>query len=186
MGLISERDLRVLIRGIQKWGDIRARYDQIVRPDLCSALTIQVKEAKLENKNRVVIIQTCEDIITQAEDAVNAHKANIRDLQDRGEPISSSLRQKAILFTYLTVTAINAETVIARYYELKALVEHFKRIGDLKGYEVPIDNLKSTSNWTVEWGIKEDTHLLIGIWRHGFGSWEAIHDVRPIKRSDMG
>jgi len=145
-----------------------------------------VKEAKLENKNRVVIIQTCEDIITQAEDAVNAHKANIRDLQDRGEPISSSLRQKAILFTYLTVTAINAETVIARYYELKALVEHFKRIGDSKGYEVPIDNLKSTSNWTVEWGIKEDTHLLIGIWRHGFGSWEAIHDVRPIKQSDMG
>jgi chromodomain-helicase-DNA-binding protein 1 len=49
-------------------------------------LTFQVKEAKLENKNRVVIIQTCEDIITQAEDAVNAHKANIRDLQDRGEP----------------------------------------------------------------------------------------------------
>jgi chromodomain-helicase-DNA-binding protein 1 len=90
------------------------------------------------------------------------------------------------LFTYLTVTAINAETVIARYYELKALVEHFKRIGDLKGYEVPIDNLKSTSNWTVDWGIKEDTHLLIGIWRHGFGSWEAIHDVRPALASDMG
>jgi len=126
----------------------------------------------------VVIIQTCEDIITQAEDAVNAHKANIRDLQDRGEPISSSLRQKAILFTYLTVTAINAETVIARYYELKALVEHFKRIGDLKGYEIPIDNLKSTSNWTVDWGIKDDTHLLIGIWRHGFGSWENIYNVR--------
>jgi chromodomain-helicase-DNA-binding protein 1 len=137
-----------------------------------------VKEAKLENKNRVVVIQTCEDIITQAEDAVNAHKAHIRDLQDRGEPITSSLRQKAILFTYLTVTAINAETVIARYYELKALVEHFKRISQLEGYEIPIDNLKSTSNWTVDWGIKEDTHLLIGIWRHGFGSWEQIHHVR--------
>ena len=136
-----------------------------------------MKEAKLENKNRVVVIQTCEDIITQAEDAVNAHKAHIRDLQDRGEPITSSLRQKAILFTYLTVTAINAETVIARYYELKALVEHFKRMNELEGYEIPIDNLKSTSNWSVDWGIKEDSHLLIGIWRHGFGSWEQIHHV---------
>lgn len=27
---MSERDLRVLIRGVQKWGDIRARYDPIV------------------------------------------------------------------------------------------------------------------------------------------------------------
>jgi chromodomain-helicase-DNA-binding protein 1 len=128
----------------------------------------------------VVIIQTCEDIITSAEEAINAHKANIRDLQDRGEHISSSLRQKAILFTYLTVTAINAETVIARYYELKALVEHFKRIGDLKGYEIPIDNLKSTSNWTVDWGIEDDSHLLIGIWRHGFGSWENIYNVHSL------
>lgn len=30
--LITERDLRVLIRGIQKWGDVRARYDNIVCP----------------------------------------------------------------------------------------------------------------------------------------------------------
>ncbi len=35
---LRERDLRVLIRGIQKWGDIRARYDEIV------------KEARLEGK----------------------------------------------------------------------------------------------------------------------------------------
>lgn len=28
--LIAERDLRVLIRGMQKWGDIRTRYDPIV------------------------------------------------------------------------------------------------------------------------------------------------------------
>jgi chromodomain-helicase-DNA-binding protein 1 len=29
-GLTLDRDLRVLIRGIQKWGDIRVRYDEIV------------------------------------------------------------------------------------------------------------------------------------------------------------
>ncbi|KAK6909295.1 hypothetical protein I203_103312 [Kwoniella mangroviensis CBS 8507] len=159
---LKERDLRVLIRGIQKWGDIRLRYDPIV------------KEAKLEAKNRVVIIQTCEDIITQAEEAVTSHKAHLRDLQEKGEPISSSLRQKAILFTYKSVTAINAETVVARYYELKALVEHFKRIEDTSRYQIPYDSLKPTMNWTVEWSIQDDAHLLVGIWRHGFGSWETI------------
>ncbi|OCF38014.1 chromodomain-helicase-DNA-binding protein 1 [Kwoniella heveanensis BCC8398] len=159
---LKERDLRVLIRGIQKWGDIRLRYEPIV------------KEAKLENKNRVVIIQTCEDMVTQAEEAVSAHRAHLRDLQERGEPISSSLRQKAILFSYKTVTALNAETVVARYYELKALVEHFKRVDDLSKYEIPHDSLKPTMNWTVDWTPKDDAHLLIGIWRHGMGSWEAI------------
>lgn len=110
---------------------------------------------------------------------MEGHKNHIRDLQDRGEPISSSLRQKAILFTYQTVSSINAETVIARYYELKAVVEHFKRVDDLDAYEIPVDNLKPTMNWTVEWGHKDDAHLLIGVWRHGFGSWEQICQVSP-------
>ncbi|WRT70120.1 uncharacterized protein IL334_007114 [Kwoniella shivajii] len=159
---LKERDLRVLIRGIQKWGDIRLRYEPIV------------KEAKLEAKNRVIIIQTCEDIITQAEEAVTNHRNHIRELQEKGEPISSSLRQKAVLFTYKTVTAINAETVVARYYELKALVEHFKRIEDISTYSIPYDSLKPTMNWTVDWNANDDAHLLLGIWRHGFGSWEPI------------
>jgi chromodomain-helicase-DNA-binding protein 1 len=56
-------------------------------------------------------------------------------------------------------------------------VEHFKRIPDLETYEIPVDNLKPTSNWTVDWAAKDDAHLLIGIWRHGFGSWEQISQV---------
>lgn len=124
-----------------------------------------------------MVTQTCEDIVNQAEAAVSGHKAHIRDLQDRGEPISSSLRQKAILFTYQTVSSINAETVVARYYELKAVVEHFKRVADLDRYEIPVDNLKPTMNWTVEWAAKDDARLLIGIWKHGFGSWDQIMAV---------
>lgn len=125
----------------------------------------------------MVVTQTCEDIINQAEDAVAAHKAHIRDLQDRGEPISSSLRQKAILFSFQSVSAINAETVIARYYELKAVVEHFRRMEHLDQYSIPVDSLKPTMNWTVDWNYKDDAHLLIGIWKHGFGSWEQIAAV---------
>lgn len=162
---LKERDLRVLIRGIQKWGDIRVRYDLIV------------KEARLEGKNRVLITQTCEEIIQTAEDAVNAHRAHLRDLQDRGEPISSSLRQKAVLFEYKGVGGLNAETVVNRYYELKAVNEHFKRIEDLEGYEIPVENLKPTMNWTVNWERADDSHLIVGISRHGFGSWDIMKDV---------
>lgn len=32
---LKERDVRVLIRSLQRWGDIRQRYDVIVGPHLC-------------------------------------------------------------------------------------------------------------------------------------------------------
>jgi chromodomain-helicase-DNA-binding protein 1 len=173
---LKERDLRVLIRGIQKWGDIRTRYDLIV------------KEARLEAKNRVLITQTCEEIIAQAEAAIKLHKDHLKDLQDRGETISSSLRQKAVLFTYKTVAGLNAETIVARHYELKALVEHFKRFTNLETYaeDMPLENLKPTMNWTVNWEKADDAHLLIGIWRHGFGGWELMKDVSCVAGDLLG
>ncbi|ORX35357.1 putative transcription regulator [Kockovaella imperatae] len=169
---LKERDYRVLIRGLQKWGDIRNRYDLIV------------KEARLENKNRVLITQTCEDVIIQAEAAVAAHKAHIRELQDKGEPITSSLRQKAILFSYNSVAGLNAETIVARHYGLKAVVEHFKRVEDPEKYSIPHESLKPTQNWTVDWTAEDDTHLLVGIWRHGFGTWDQIQQDPTLHLED--
>jgi chromodomain-helicase-DNA-binding protein 1 len=112
------------------------------------------------------------------------HKNHIRELQEAGEPISSSLRQKAILFSFRNVNGINAETVIARHYELKAVVEHFKRIDDVDEYEIPVENLKPTLNWTVDWTAADDAHLLVGIWRHGFGSWEQIQQDPALSLTD--
>jgi chromodomain-helicase-DNA-binding protein 1 len=34
---LKERDVRVLIRSLQRWGDIRQRYDTIVSSTLCTA-----------------------------------------------------------------------------------------------------------------------------------------------------
>lgn len=156
-----ERDLRVLIRGLLKWGDIRNHYDDIV------------KEARLEGKNRVMIIQTCEDILQQAEQELKRHKDSIKDFQDRGEPVPPALRQKAVLFTYKTVTAINAETLVARFYELKALQEHFKR-ASTTNYRLPFEQLKPTMNWSVEWTPEDDAHLLVGLYKYGFSSWDRM------------
>lgn len=39
---------------------------------------------------------------------------------------------------------------------------------------MPMDNVKSTQNWSVPWSNSDDEALLIGIWKHGFGSWEEI------------
>lgn len=161
----------MLIRGLLKWGDIRSHYDDIVR------------EAKLETKNRVMIIQTCEDILAQAEEEVAKHKGAIRELQERGEPVPSSLRQKAILFTYKSVAAINADTLVARYYELKAVMEHFKR-ESIENYTLPFDSLKPTMNWSVDWLPVDDAHLLVGLYKYGFSSWDLIAEDESLDLKD--
>lgn len=53
-------------------------------------------------------------------------------------------------------------------------------VKDLKNWKMPIDNVKSTQNWSVPWSNSDDEALLIGIWKHGFGSWEEIQSDDPL------
>lgn len=45
---------------------------------------------------------------------------------------------------------------------------------DLANWKIPVDHLKSTQNWSVPWSDRDDSALLVGIWKHGFGCWEEI------------
>lgn len=45
---------------------------------------------------------------------------------------------------------------------------------DLKTWQIPVEHLKGTQNWSVPWTDRDDSALLVGIWKHGFGCWEEI------------
>lgn len=159
---LKERDLRVLLRGIQRWGDLRYRYDVIV------------SEGRLQDKNRSVLMQASNELVALAEEKLAEHHAFIRGKQERGEEITSALRQRAVLLNYRGISNINAETLLIRHHELHLLAEVLEALDDPLQWRIPVHNLKSTLNWHCEWGHKEDSMLLIGVWRHGFGSWEQI------------
>ena len=159
---LKERDLRVLLRGIQRWGDIRYRYDVIVA------------EGKLQDKNRAVLLQASDELVSLAEEKLAEHQAFIRGKQERGEEITSALRQRAVLINYRGINNINAETLLIRHNELHLLADVLEAVDDPLQWRIPVDSLKSTLNWHCTWGIEEDSRLLVGIWRHGFGSWEQI------------
>ena len=159
---LKERDLRVLLRGIQRWGDVRYRYDVIVA------------EGKLQDKNRAVLLQASDELVALSEEKLAEHQAFIKGKQERGEEITSALRQRAVLVNYRGISNINAETVLIRHYELHLLADVLEAAEDPLQWRIPVDSLKSTLNWHCEWGLTEDSMLLVGIWRHGFGSWEQI------------
>lgn len=38
----------------------------------------------------------------------------------------------------------------------------------------PVEGTKATAAWNCEWGVEEDAKLMVGVWKHGHGNWEAI------------
>lgn len=47
-------------------------------------------------------------------------------------------------------------------------------LSDPAKWVFPVDDTKATQNWNSEWGVEEDAKLVVGVWRHGHGNWEAI------------
>lgn len=103
---LSEKDLRLLVRGIQRFGDVRYRYERIA------------EDAKLTHKSRTVVQQAADEIVKACrkalEEAEEENKARVAAGDERQ-------KHKAVQISYKGATGINAETTVARHEGLKLL-----------------------------------------------------------------
>ncbi|TFY57604.1 hypothetical protein EVG20_g8476, partial [Dentipellis fragilis] len=161
---LKERDVRVLIRSMQRWGDIRQRYDVIVN------------EAKLQDKNKGMIIDVADEIVEMCSQAVEENNDVKRSRILAGETLTTAQKSKAVLVTYRNVANINAETVLSRTRDLSILYEHLSALNseELYGWAIPIENIRPTLNWSGRWGPQDDAMLLVGAYLYGFGNWEMM------------
>ncbi|KAH7108397.1 transcription regulator [Auriculariales sp. MPI-PUGE-AT-0066] len=161
---LKERDIRVLVRSLQRWGDIRLRYDIIV------------KESRLEDKNRQLIIDTCDEIVNYCKQAVEEHNDHLKNKGPALGLNAITQKSKAILVSFRNVQNINAETVISRVHELRILYEylHPLNMDEIYQWNIPVDNIRPTLNWSCKWNNTDDSMLLVGAFLHGFGNWEQI------------
>lgn len=177
---LKERDIRVLVRSLQRWGDIRQRYDVIVRSSFLRSLIallrlkLQVGEAKLADKNKVMILDVSDEIVNMCEREVEHNNAEKRARVAAGEVLTNAQKSKAVLVAYRGVGNINAETVLSRNRDLRILYDYLSVLQDPYTWELPIENIRPTLNWSCHWGPKEDAMLLVGAFLYGFGNWEAI------------
>jgi chromodomain-helicase-DNA-binding protein 1 len=118
----------------------------------------------------------CDELIRICEAAIARHKEDMKNKQAAGETITSAMRQKAVLVSFRDISSINAETTAYRWHELAVVDQHLRRVPNPLKWAVPAE-MKPTMNWSVPWSAFEDSRLLVGIWKHGFGSWEAIQNV---------
>ncbi|KAJ7287825.1 SNF2 family N-terminal domain-containing protein [Mycena rebaudengoi] len=159
---LKERDVRVLIRSLQRWGDIRQRYDIIVT------------EAKLQDKNKGMILDVSDDIIDVCQKALKDNEDQKRSRLASGEPLTNAQKSKAVLVTCRNVANINAETVISRHRDLRILFNILSEQSDPYSWSIPIENIRPTLNWSGRWGPHDDSMLLVGAFLYGFGNWEAM------------
>jgi chromodomain-helicase-DNA-binding protein 1 len=173
---LKEKDIRALIRGLQKFGDIRHRYDLVV------------KDAKLESKNRTIIMRTADDIMAACRNAI-AEEAAAKAARAQTTDVSKE-KHRAVMITFKSVANINAETTVGRVEELKVLhtgnrfsnrrVKTDARVAlnqlddDTTWVFPPAATIRNTTSWACEWNTKDDALLLVGIHRHGLGAWEQI------------
>ncbi|KAF9049967.1 SNF2 family N-terminal domain-containing protein [Panaeolus papilionaceus] len=159
---LKERDVRVLIRSLQRWGDIRQRYDTIVQ------------EAKLQDKNKGMMLDVSDEIIDICAQAVKENEEQKRLKLASGETLTNAQKSKAVLVTCRGVGNINAETVLSRHRDLRILYNILSEEPDVYKWSIPIDNIRPTLNWSGRWGPQDDSMLLVGAYIHGFGNWEAM------------
>ncbi|GAA5835946.1 hypothetical protein JCM11251_006610 [Rhodosporidiobolus azoricus] len=169
---LKDRDIRNLARGVQRFGDIRHRYDAIV------------KDARLEGKKRDVITQVVDDLLKFCREEIQKNQDELERMKDAGEEISTKRKNQAVMVEFRGVDKLNAETIVQRADELKILHSHLNKASDPLKWKLPVDNVKPPLAWDCEWDVSDDAKLLVGVWKYGQGCWEAVRDDKSLGLSD--
>jgi len=163
---LTEKDVRALVKSIQRFGDINLRYDDIV------------KDADLENKDHDVVISTYEGLYNFCEESVRNNEAN-----NENENSTSTRKTKSVLVSYEGVNNINATQFLQRVNDLTLLNKRLKDNPKLNNFRLS-STLKPVNNWNCKWGQKDDSLLLVGIYKHGFGYWDKIQQDETLDFKD--
>jgi chromodomain-helicase-DNA-binding protein 1 len=150
---LDDKEVKHLIRGLLKFGDIMHRYDIIAA------------DADITHKDRDIVMKCTEGIIKSCTSSCSL--VSNQTLDTKGKP-------KVITSGYHGITIANAQQLIQRVEDLSVLSKRLVN-QPLKSFRVPWSS-KPITNWSATWGAKDDSMLLVGIYKHGFGSWEAMQE----------
>ncbi|KAH8814700.1 SNF2 family N-terminal domain-containing protein [Flagelloscypha sp. PMI_526] len=148
---LKERDVRVLVRSLQKWGDIHQRYDIIV------------EESRLKDKNKGLILDVVEEILAECERALKEAEEEKAAKAALGETPGDEPQGES-----------HPRHFVSRCRDLKILYEVLSVQNDPYQWHLPVDNIRPTLNWSGKWTATEDARLLVGAYIYGFGNWEGM------------
>ena len=167
---LSEREVRNLIKGFQRYGSIDDRGDEVVQ------------EARLQNRDRDLLRRTLDEIQDTAARLIHEEEERVEQYQRTTNKVITKKDRKAVLFDFRGVRRINAETIVDRPAEMRMLKQCVAACSDPLDFRV--HGVEKDATYTTPWGMREDGMLCVGIVRHGYGAWAQIRDDTDLGLTD--
>jgi chromodomain-helicase-DNA-binding protein 1 len=160
---LNEKEARWLIKAFLRYGSIDERRDELI------------KDARLVGRDIDLLKDTLRQVVEESQRRLEEAQAETEAKERQfGRPLTKK-DKKAVLFDFLGVKRLNAETVVERPGEMKMLRDLIEGVrGDWRSFRVP--EAMKPAHYTCEWLPKDDGMLLVGIHRHGYGAWQEIRD----------
>jgi chromodomain-helicase-DNA-binding protein 1 len=171
-------DIRHLYNGMRRFGHLEGRYEEIVAG---------VDLAKLKEDN---VRKTGEELYDACLQAVKNHNlekpeetTTAVDATANGEAKSKAPQKKAILIDFKSLAKVNAESILQRCDDMRFIRRVVHRATPITNFRIS-SQVKAVTNWKCQWAVKDDAMLLIGVDKHGHGSWQAIRDDPELGLTD--
>ncbi|KXS19150.1 hypothetical protein M427DRAFT_132185 [Gonapodya prolifera JEL478] len=167
--VLTPTDIRALIRGLMKFGDAPERFDRVL------------EEGDLASKRRDVVEDNAHNLIAACREAVKIAETTKRSKAEESvedfeqHPVAGKRGSKMTSIEFGGVNPINAGKLVTRLEDLAVLHARLQK-KNLENFRLPVDVKGVQSGWNCPWGIKDDSMLLVGIYKYGYGSWEKMQE----------
>ena len=159
---LNEKEVRGLYHEFTRWGALDDWKDEAY------------KEAGLASRDRTVVKATMDEIIALCKEKISESQ---KELESKEKEASKSLTKKdkkAIIVSFRGHKRINADIVMERPEEMRLVKETTESVHDWRNFRVA--GADKPTNYTCDWGAREDGMLCVGMARHGYGAWTEIRD----------
>lgn len=158
---LNDKEVRQLYKAVLRYGDISSMWDKLFA------------DGSLTNRNRDLVKKTYAALMQASKDEIdNETKRRLEEQPENGTVRRKE--KKAILFDFMGVKNVNAELILSRPTDMELIRK-----------TVPNENplswrlqrqVKPVHAWNCTWDIKEDSMLLLGVKKYGYGAWTNIRD----------
>lgn len=174
---LTEKEIRSLYRAILRFGDLETQWKKLFQ------------DGNLPTRRPEAVKKSWAEMVAAAEHAIEKENAKRfeeaqQEAQEKGgtDALVATLfkkkKSKATLFDFRGVRNLNADLMLQRPAEMRTLHEN-----------VPLSNpswrleqkVKPVNDWSIPWTIIEDSHLLAGARKYGYGAWTLMRDDPTLK-----
>jgi len=168
---LSESENRRLHVAYLQYGDLDDMEAQIVA------------KAKLTDRDPAFLGQVLDEIIAVAKRALDEKMQQFAEQEKKTGKALTKKDKSEPLFDFKGIKKLNARTTVERGSEMRMLRELISKEPDKTRFRIP-EAAKPAKDFTCEWGAREDGMLMVGIVKHGWGSWSAIRDDPELRMQD--